>query len=92
MDSALNIGTGIDADELNKAIEALRESGDEQAADLAYEVYSSLWAKYEISRDDSEAISRLRAVCTMKPEGGMARNNIFKAAHCMKIDLPSHSF
>ena len=67
---------------------------DEQAADLLYEVLTTLQDKLDISNSESQALNRitqlLKAGSGWKP--ALQRNNIFKAADLLGINLPSGMF
>jgi len=67
---------------------------DEQAADLLYEVLTTLQDKLDISDSESQALGRItqlvKAGSGWKP--ALQRNNIFKAANLLGIRLPSGMF
>lgn len=67
---------------------------DEQSADLAEQVYRYFYDKFEMNRGELEAFNRLRSVVEHADswDPSLLRNNIFKAAHSLGIELPSHMF
>ena len=73
-------------------IDALGE--DEQSVELANQVYRQLYEKLRISRGELEAYNRLRGCVEHKDswDAALLRNNIFKAAHALGIQLPSYMF
>jgi len=77
----------------HKLADAL-EHTDDQTRQLAYEVYSKLRERLELTNAEQEAISRLCMVAGGKLTDvpGLARNNVFKAADRLDIPLPSGIF
>ena len=67
---------------------------DEQAADLLYQVLTTLQDKFEVKDNDYRAFNRVRqlvkAGSKWKPD--LQRNNIFKAADMLGIKLPTMMF
>lgn len=85
----------IDMKKWNALMDRLDED-DEQARDLAMAVASELNIKIEqaLGQDGIEALGRLFDI-TSKGQNWdtpLLRNNIFKAAHALGIELPSHNF
>ena len=70
------------------------DSADKQSADLLYQVFTELQERLELTQDESWALGRIRqlleAGSRWSPD--LQRNNIFKAANRLGIDLPSGSF
>jgi hypothetical protein len=69
---------------------------DEQAADLLYEVLTTLQDKLTLSNREYNALNRiaqlLKAGSGWKPALHLQRNNIFKAADLLGLKLPSGMF
>ena len=67
---------------------------DDQTWDLAVQVYEHLQEKFRLSSDEKEALNRL--LMSVRAGNGyqldLHRNNIFKAAHALRINLPSGIF
>ena len=67
---------------------------DEQAADLLYQVLTTLQDKFDVKDNDYNALNRIRQL--VKAGSGwkpaLQRNNIFKAANLLGIKLPSMMF
>ena len=68
--------------------------GDEQAAELFYQVYKELAERLNLKPGDQEGLQRFLQVIAnaQQWDTGLLRNNIFKAANAMGIPLPSHAF
>jgi hypothetical protein len=76
-------------------VRKIRKNSDEQTGQLALEVYAELAERIDkaLGRDGGEALNRLMLKSNyMKDDTGMTRNNIFKAAHSLKMKLPSMMF
>lgn len=86
------IGALINQDEFGDLYSVLH--GDEQSIDLIEAVYSYFFDKLDLSRAELEAFQRLRTVTqnARKWDVALLRNNIFKAAHALGLELPSHMF
>lgn len=65
---------------------------DEETAEVMADTYRQLKKDLELSKDQQEAINRLRNVIERGMEGAMARNQIFKAADAIGLKLPSSAF
>tara|TARA_Y100000310_G_scaffold23381_1_gene22354 strand:- start:1126 stop:2241 length:1116 start_codon:yes stop_codon:yes gene_type:complete len=67
---------------------------DEQAADLLYEVLTTLQDKLDISDSESQALGRITQLVDAgsRWDPALQRNNIFKAANLLGIRLPSGMF
>ena len=67
---------------------------DRQSADLFIDVVQQLQEEMNLSRGASEALSRIIGVVAHGQSWDIAllRNNIFKAANALGMDLPSHMF
>ena len=67
---------------------------DDQSVDLLAQVFDTLRDRLAIDNGTAEALSRLLG---LKAQGkdwdsGTIRNNVFKAAHALGLDLPSYAF
>ena len=82
----------VDVNEYIDTVEALR--GDEQSVDLLNKVYEYFYNKFELTRNEREAFSRLQYVIENKDrwDPSLLRNNVFKAAHALGMKLPSYMF
>jgi hypothetical protein len=67
---------------------------DDQSAKLLREVMDKLAKELKISSGAKEALSRLVWIAKngLKADPALLRNNIFKAAHSLKLKLPSMMF
>jgi hypothetical protein len=76
-----------------KDIKDLRDKVDEQTYQLAIKVAMKLAQDFKPNDQQQEAINRLKMSVSGHVNGEpMNRNNIFKAAHTLGIELPSHMF
>lgn len=93
-----HVGVGRDVMERllpAKQVKKIRKLSDEQTGELAVQVYLELIRRIEeaLGREGQEALNRLMLKSNfMKDDTGLTRNNIFKAAHALGIELPSHMF
>jgi hypothetical protein len=69
-------------------------NADDQTQDLGHEVYDKLRTKLKLSSGEAEALGRLQDIATRGKnwDAALIRNNVFKAAHALKMKLPSMSF
>ena len=65
---------------------------DVQTKQLLGEVLFELRKRFETTPEESEALSKVLRVAINNSEESSNRNDIFKAAHALKIKLPSSSF
>lgn len=81
-----------------KDVRAIGKASDDQTGKLALEVYVELIERVSnaLGRDGEEALNRLAQVQRFATGGkdttGIIRNNVFKAAHALKMKLPSAMF
>jgi hypothetical protein len=67
---------------------------DKQSAELLVEVVQKLQEHLNISREAEAALSRVMLTVNRGPkwDASLIRNNVFKAANSLEMDLPSHMF
>lgn len=67
---------------------------DEQTADLLYEIVVELQAQMEMPDGTLEALGRLLGALDNRNswDEGLLRNNIFKVANSLGMELPGYSF
>jgi len=71
----------------------LLEEADAQSAELLLDVYQELSKRMGLSRQESDALARLKFVLTNSGrDPALLRNNIFKAANSLGLRLPSGMF
>ena len=75
-----------------KDVMNLKKSVDEETHKLAIKVSVRLAKELTPTRDQQEAINRLKSSVSSNMSEAQHRNNIFKAAHALGIKLPSSSF
>ena len=78
-----------------KDVRKIRKMSDEQTGKLAVEVYRELLKRIDdaLGYEGQEALNRLSKKSNFRPDDtGLTRNNIFKAAHALKMKLPSMMF
>lgn len=80
----------------NKYIDAYDrvETADAQSAELMNDVMRALSKALDLSSGQMEALRRIRGVVANADrwDPGLIRNNVFKAAHALGMNLPSHMF
>lgn len=83
----------VDNHELMKVYERLMKE-DEQSAKLLLDVVQELQDRLDIDTGANEALSRVVGVARNGKHWdiGLLRNNIFKAANSLEMELPSHMF
>lgn len=84
----------LPARDVMKLMSEMRKEGDEQSAELAYEVYSTISERLNLSDNEASALGRLKGSvdATGRWDAALQRNNIFKAANLLGIKLPSSMF
>lgn len=92
------VGVGADIMERlvpAKQVRKIRKLSDDQTGELAVRVWWELARRIDeaLGREGQGALSRLMLQSNFqKDTTGLTRNNIFKAANVLGIELPSHFF
>lgn len=83
----------VDEKDLMKVYDRL-EKEDRQSAELLLDVVQKLQDKLDIGVDETAAMSRVIGISRKGRtwDTAMLRNNIFKAANLLGMELPSHMF